>query len=71
MVTTKSKKLIGFTDDQIAVIDELAARQGTTFTAIVSEAVNEYTAVRTSGIDQILDRVLIEHRDVIERLATT
>jgi hypothetical protein len=71
MPSTKTKKLIGFTDEQVALIDDLAARQGTTFTAIVSEAVNEYATVRASGMDQILDRLLTEHGDVIDRLSRT
>jgi hypothetical protein len=71
MPTTKTKKLIGFTDDQVALITDLAAREGTTFTAVVSAAVDEYAAVRTSGIDQILDRLLDEHGDVIDRLSRT
>ncbi|MGD8166669.1 hypothetical protein ACEXOS_005560 [Herbiconiux sp. P16] len=71
MPATKTKKLIGFTEEQVALIDDLAARQGTTFTAIVSEAVNEYASVRANGMDQILDRLLIEHGDVIDRLSRT
>lgn len=71
MPATKTKKLIGFTEEQVQLIDELAARQGTSFTAIVSEAVNEYTSVRTGGMDQILDRLLAEHGDVIDRLSRT
>lgn len=71
MPATKTKKLIGFTEEQVALIDDLATRQGTTFTAIVSEAVNEYTAVRTNAMDQILDRLLVEHGDVIDRLSRT
>lgn len=71
MPATKTKKLIGFTEEQVALIDDLATRQGTTFTAIVSEAVNEYTSVRANAMDQILDRLLVEHRDVIDRLSRT
>ncbi|SDZ15704.1 hypothetical protein [Herbiconiux ginsengi] len=71
MPATKTKKLIGFTEEQVALIDELATRQGTTFTAIVSDAVNEYTSVRANAKDQILDRLLIEHGDVIDRLSRT
>ncbi len=71
MPATKTKKLIGFTPEQIEIINELAARQGTTFTAIVSEAVDDYAAVRATGMNQILDRLLIEHGDVIDRLSRT
>ncbi|QJU52766.1 hypothetical protein SCB71_05345 [Herbiconiux sp. KACC 21604] len=71
MPSTKTKKLIGFTPEQIEMINELAARQGTTFTAIVSEAVDDYAAVRATGMNQILDRLLIEHGDVIDRLSRT
>ena len=71
MPATKTKKLIGFTEEQVALIDDLATRQGTTFTAIVSEAVNEYASVRANAMDQILDRLLIEHGDVIDRLSRT
>jgi hypothetical protein len=55
----------------VALINYLATRQGTTFTAIVPEAVDEYTSVRSTAMDQILDRLPIEHRDVIGRLSRT
>lgn len=71
MAATKTKKLIGFTEEQVAQITDLATRHDTTFTAIVSEAVDEYTSVRASGMDQILDRLLVEHGDVIDRLSRT
>jgi hypothetical protein len=71
MPSTKTKKLIGFTEEQVAAINTLASRQGTTFTAIVSEAVDEYASVRTNAMNQILDRLLVEHGDVIDRLSRT
>jgi hypothetical protein len=37
----------------------------------VSEAVDEYASVRTNAMDQILDRLLVEHGDVIDRLSRT
>jgi hypothetical protein len=69
--SARIKKLIGFTHEQVAVIDDLAARQGTTFTAIVSQAVSQNAFVRASGMHQILDRLMAEHGDVIDRLSRT
>ncbi|MCS5713510.1 hypothetical protein NVV95_02960 [Herbiconiux sp. CPCC 205716] len=52
-------------------IDDLGSRQGMSFTASVSEAAVEDASVGVDAMDQLLDRLLVEHGYVIDRLSQT
>lgn len=71
MPTSKPMKHVGITVDQVAPIDDLETCQGSTVTAIALEAFNGHTSVQAPALDNILDRLQVDHGDVIDRLART
>ncbi len=71
MPTSRPMKQVGVTEDQVALIDDLETCQGSTRTAIALEAFNGHTSVQATALANILDRLLVDHGDVIDRLART
>lgn len=66
--TGRTKKLIAFRADQVSAVDRIAAEAGTSFTAVVLEAVDAHIAAHESATQQILGRIVQQNAGLLERL---
>ncbi|MCI0158008.1 hypothetical protein KNO15_15010 [Leifsonia shinshuensis] len=64
----RSKKLIAFRDDQVAMLSAIADDTHSTFTATVLDAVDAYIAAHDRVVQQAIDRIVTENAGLLERL---
>lgn len=57
------------TDDQTAALRKTAEHEGRSMHAVAVEAIEQYTAARTARRDALLERLVVENREVLDRLA--